>query len=153
MLTRLRINLLEVEHHASFAKLTISIIQQAARGRQPGPPSHLVRPLPTLWFFPVMHENPNPTVYVKKLIFLCGAPRCLKLVIWPTDKKMWHTPAIDPLIFHFTKYKCTWLTAVSKSLSRCITCQDVCVPQLMQQNVCYHNIKRTLQVCCHVIAT
>jgi len=25
----------------------------------------------------------------------------------------------------FTKYKCTWLTAVSMSLSRCITCHDV----------------------------
>jgi len=28
-----------------------------------------------------------------------------------------------------TKYKCTWLTAISMSLSRCITCQDVCVQQ------------------------
>jgi len=29
----------------------------------------------------------------------------------------------------FTKYKCTWLAAISISLSRCITCQDVCVQQ------------------------
>ena len=36
--------------------------------------------------FPFMHENPNLTVYVKKLNFSCGPPRCLKLVIWPTDK-------------------------------------------------------------------
>jgi len=29
----------------------------------------------------------------------------------------------------FTKYKCTWLTAISMSLSRCIACQDVYVQQ------------------------
>ena len=29
------------------------------REPQPGPPSHLVWPLPTLWFFPIMQENPN----------------------------------------------------------------------------------------------
>jgi len=29
----------------------------------------------------------------------------------------------------FTKYKCTWLTAISMSLSRCINCQDVGVQQ------------------------
>jgi len=34
-----------------------------------------------------MHENPNPTVYAKKLNFSCGPARRLKLVIWPTDKK------------------------------------------------------------------
>ena len=34
-------------------------MQQAARRPQPGPPSHLVWPLPTLQFFPIMHENPN----------------------------------------------------------------------------------------------
>ena len=39
------------------------------------------------------------------------------------------------------------------SLSRCITCQDVCVPQFILQNACYHNIKWTLQICCHVIVT
>jgi len=37
----------------------------AIGGPQPGPPSHLVWPLPTLRFFPILHENPNPTVYVK----------------------------------------------------------------------------------------
>ena len=29
----------------------------------------------------------------------------------------------------FTKFKCTWLTAISMSLSCCINCQDVCVQQ------------------------
>ena len=29
----------------------------------------------------------------------------------------------------FTKYKCTWLTAIIMSLSRCLTCRDVCVEQ------------------------
>ena len=37
--------------------------------------------------FPIMHENPNTTVHVKKLNFLCGPARCLKLVVWPTEKK------------------------------------------------------------------
>jgi len=32
-------------------------------------------------------------------------------------------------MLRFTKYKCTWLTVISMSLSRCITCQDVCVQQ------------------------
>jgi len=75
--------------------LTLTIytwgVQQAARGPQPGPPSHLVWHLPTLLFFPIMHENPNVheknKVYTKKLNFSCGPARCLKLVIWPTDKK------------------------------------------------------------------
>ena len=35
----------------------------------------------------------------------------------------------DSLMLLFTKYNCTWLTAISISLSRCITCQDVCVQQ------------------------
>jgi len=36
--------------------------------------------------------------------------------------------AIDSLVLFFTKYKCTWPTAISMSLSRCITCQEyVCV--------------------------
>jgi len=91
-------------------------VQQAARGPQPGPPSHLVWPLPTLSFFPIMHENPIPTVYVKKRNFSCGPPRCLKLVIWPADKKRC-TPLIYimPFIyanegdFHETKIKCVRL--------------------------------------------
>jgi len=29
----------------------------------------------------------------------------------------------------FTKDECTWLSAIGMSLSRCITCQDVCVQQ------------------------
>jgi len=37
-----------------------------------------------------MHEKPNPTVYVKKLNFSCGPPRCLRLVMWPTDKNVAH---------------------------------------------------------------
>jgi len=37
--------------------------------------------------------------------------------------------AMDSLMLLFTKYKRTWLTAISMSLSRCITCQDVCVQQ------------------------
>ena len=41
-----------------------------------------------------MHKNPNPTVYVKKLNFSCYPARCLKLVIWPTDK-MLHTPGLN----------------------------------------------------------
>jgi len=36
---------------------------------------------------------------------------------------------VDSLMLLFAKYKCTWLTAISMSLSRCITCQDVCVQQ------------------------
>jgi len=54
----------------------------------------------------------------------------------------------------FTKYKCTWLTAISMSLSRSINCQDVCVQQS-------HEIKtpasvilsEPLQICCHAIVT
>ena len=68
--------------------------QQAARWPQHGPPSHLVLPLLTLWFFPIMYENSNPTVYVKKINFSCGPARCLKLVIWPTNKKMLQTPSV-----------------------------------------------------------
>jgi len=30
----------------------------------------------------------------------------------------------NSLILLFTKYKCTWLTAISMSLSRCITCHE-----------------------------
>ena len=37
--------------------------------------------------FPHHAWNPIPTVYVKKLNFSCGPAWCLKLVIWPTDKK------------------------------------------------------------------
>jgi len=36
---------------------------------------------------------------------------------------------LDSLVLLFTKYKRTWLTAISISLSRCITCQDVCLQQ------------------------
>jgi len=47
--------------------------------------------LPNTLIFPIMHENPNvhekTKVYTKKLNFSCGPARCLKLVIWPTDKK------------------------------------------------------------------
>jgi len=32
-------------------------------------------------------------------------------------------------MIRFTKYKCMWLTAISTSLARCITCQDVWVQQ------------------------
>jgi len=55
----------------------------------------------------------------------------------------------------FTKYRWTWLTAISMSLCRCIACQDVFVQQsLMPQKACYHNIKLTyIQICCHVIVT
>ena len=35
----------------------------------------------------------------------------------------------DSLVLLFTKYKRTWLTAISMSLTRCITWQDVCVQQ------------------------
>jgi len=35
----------------------------------------------------------------------------------------------DSLMLLFTKYTCTWLTAISMSLSRRTTCQDVCVQQ------------------------
>ena len=38
-------------------------------------------------------------------------------------------PAMDSLVLLSTKYKCTWLTAISMSLPRCIICQDVCVQQ------------------------
>jgi len=36
----------------------------------------------------------------------------------------------------FTKYKCTWLTAISVALSRCTTCQDVLATfnSLIEQN-------------------
>jgi len=38
-----------------------------------------------------MHENPNvhekTDAYMKKLNFSRGLARCLKLVIWATDKK------------------------------------------------------------------
>jgi len=71
-------------------------VQQAARGPQPGSPSHLVWPLPTLWFFLIMHETPNPTVYVKKLNLSCGPARCPKLVMWPTDKK-----CCTPLVYAY----------------------------------------------------
>jgi len=36
----------------------------------------------------------------------------------------------------FTKFNCTWLTAISMSLSRCITCQDVCVQQSLSTCLC-----------------
>jgi len=66
-------------------------VQQAARGLQPGKQSHLVWPLPTHWFCPItMHENPNPTVYVKKLNFSCVPARCLKLVNGPPTKNVAH---------------------------------------------------------------
>jgi len=32
-------------------------------------------------------------------------------------------------MLRFTKYKCTWLTALSMSVFRYIICQDVCVQQ------------------------
>ena len=32
---------------------------------------------------------------MKKLNFLCGPARCLKLVIWPTEKKILHTPGLE----------------------------------------------------------
>ena len=56
----------------------------------------------------------------------------------------------------FTKYKCTWLTAISMSLSRSITCQDVYVQQPHVTNnktpatVIY---SEPLWVCCHGIVT
>ena len=64
-------------------------VQQAAHGPQPGPPSHLVWPLPTLRFFPLFPIFPTHwfIVYMKKLNFSCGPATCVKLVIWPTDKK------------------------------------------------------------------
>jgi len=74
--------------------LYIRGVQQATRGPQPGPASHLVWPLPTLRFFP-MHEI---LMYLKKLNFLCGPARCLKLVIWPTDKR-----CCTPLLYIKTK--------------------------------------------------
>jgi len=37
--------------------------------------------------------------------------------------------ATDSLMLLFTKFKCTWLTAISMSLFCCINCQDVCVQQ------------------------
>ena len=80
-------------------------MQQAARGPQPGPPIHLVWPLPTLWFFPITHENPNPTVYAKKLNFSCGPARCRKLVIWPTDK-MLHTVVLAYLVVLCFERRC-----------------------------------------------
>jgi len=42
---------------------------------------------------------------------------------------LWKHCYIDSLMLLFTKYKRMWLTAISMSLSRCITCQDVCVKQ------------------------
>jgi len=37
--------------------------------------------------------------------------------------------AIDSLMLLSTKYKCTWLTAISMTLSRYITCHGVYVQQ------------------------
>jgi len=74
----------------------------------------------------------------------------------PPTKNVAH-PCYRATHVSFTKYKCTWSTAVSMSLSRCITCQDVCVPQLLKQNACYHNIKWTfaglLPCYCYAIKT
>jgi len=35
----------------------------------------------------------------------------------------------DSLMLLSTNYKCTWLTAISMSPPRCVTCQDLCVQQ------------------------
>jgi len=66
-------------------------VEQAARGPQPGPPSHSVRPLPTLWFLPIM----QCTVYIKKLNCSCGPARCLKLA---HRQKMLHSI----FVLHYT---------------------------------------------------
>ena len=69
---------------------------------------------------------------------------------------LWKHCYIDSLMLLFIKYKCTWLTAISMSLSRCITFQDVCVQQ-SQQNACHRYTKWTfadlLPCYCYAIKT
>ena len=68
--------------------------------------------------------------------YICFTTYCVKEA-WAKGKllsggvmeKMLRTTGIDSLMLLFTKCKCTWLTTISMSLSRCITCQDVCVQQ------------------------
>jgi len=62
---------------------------------------------------------------------------------------------VGTAILLFTPYKTTWLTT-QRSLSRCITCQDVYVQHShIRQNACYRSLKWTslIKMRCHVTVT
>jgi len=137
MLTRLRTNLLDLKHHAGFAKFARWIMK--TRNSQYGFALSIhsdVRTKPQrLRHIPTSLHRCIPTSHVILYWMKTNLHKCSL-----TLRHIGHTRTnmnfsnvrkhcYNSLMLLFTKYKCTWLTAISMSLSRCITCHDVYVQQ------------------------